>query len=572
MGKKINGASIIWESLIQEGVDVVFGYPGGSIIHTYDALTKYKDKIHHVLVRHEQGATHMADGYARASGKVGVVIVTSGPGATNTITGLATAMMDSSPIVCICGQVGTMAIGGDAFQEVDVTGVTLPVTKHNYLVTDIKDLAATIREAFYVARTGRPGPVLVDVPRNVQIAEMEFEYPTDPINLLGYHPPERATAEVVAAASALINQAEKPVILAGHGVLLSGAMKEILDLCTKANIPVTTTLLGISGVPASHPLNIGMMGMHGEAAANHAIQEADLLIACGMRFDDRVTGNLKTYSPNSKKIHIDIDAAELNKNVKVDIGINTDLRTALQQINPSVTAKSHADWFAKIRDWQEDSNERDIINAQTPGFHASQAIRGIWEGTNGKAVVVSDVGQHQMLEAQYYPHDEPRTLLTSGGLGTMGFGLPAAIGASFCVKDKEVWVVVGDGSIQMNIQELGTAVQEKANVKICIINNGYLGMVRQWQQLFYGERYSETPISSPDYLKIAEAYGMPGYRVMKAEDTISTIRQAQAHQGPVLIEFMVEAHDMVYPMVSPGADLHNMIRRPYKQFDNEETF
>ncbi len=570
MGKKLKGASIIWESLIQEGVDVVFGYPGGQIIHGYDALTNYRDKIHHVLVRHEQGATHMADGYARASGKVGVCIVTSGPGATNAVTGLATAMMDSSPIVCIAGQVGTAAIGGDAFQEVDVTGVTLPVTKHNYLVTHVKDLAQTFREAFYVARTGRPGPVLIDIPKDVQTGEIEFEYPTAPIDLPGYHPPHKSTEKDVAAAVALINQAERPVILAGQGVLLSGAMAEVLELSNKGNIPVTTTLLGLGGVPASHHFSLGMMGMHGEAADNHAIQESDLLIACGMRFDDRVTGNLKTYSPNSKKIHIDIDASEINKNVKVDVGINTDLRVALQQINPGVQAKNHAEWLARIRDWQEDSSQRDILNIETPTLLGVQVVQGIWEGTAGKAVIVSDVGQHQMLQAQYYPHEEPRTHITSGGLGTMGFGLPAAIGASFCVKDKEIWMIAGDGSIQMNIQELATAVQENANIKICIINNGYLGMVRQWQQLFFDACYSETPISSPDYLKIADAYGMPGYRVNKKEDIIPTMRKAQAHQGPVLIEFVVEQHDMVYPMVPAGADLHNMIRRPHRQFSDME--
>lgn len=574
MGKRLTGAEIIWECLVQEGVEVVFGYPGGAILRAYDALNNYYDQIHHVLVRHEQGATHMADGYARVSGKVGVAIATSGPGATNMVTGLATAMMDSSPIVCITGQVPTTAIGGDAFQETDVTGVTMPVTKHNYLVADVRDLAQTIREAFYIARTGRPGPVLIDIPKDVQFAELDdFVYPTDPIVLPGYKPPADVPQNQVDKALELINNAEQPVILAGHGVLLSGAMKELLDLAEKGNIPVTTTLLGIGCMPASHELNMGMMGMHGEACTNQAIQKADLLIACGMRFDDRVTGNLKTYSPNSKKIHIEIDASEINKNVKVDVGINTDLGMALRQINPGVRHKDRAAWLHQIRDWQEDSSERDILNVETPTLLAAQAIRAIWEGTNGSAVVVTDVGQHQMLECQYYPHEEPHTLLTSGGLGTMGFSVPAAIGASFHVSkntDKEVWVIVGDGSVQMTIMELATAVQENCNINICIINNGYLGMVRQWQQMFYEERYAETPISSPDYVKLAEAYGMPGYRVDKLEDIIPTMRKAQEYNGPVLIEMLVDQFDNVYPMVPAGADLHDMIRRPHPRFANME--
>ncbi|MEW5957863.1 MAG: biosynthetic-type acetolactate synthase large subunit, partial [Chloroflexota bacterium] len=413
MGELKTGAEIVWECLVREGVEVVFGYPGGATLPLYDALNNYRDKIHHVLVRHEQGATHMADGYARASGKVGVAMATSGPGATNMVTGLATAMMDSSPIVCITGQVSTAVIGGDAFQETDVTGVTLPVTKHNYLVTDIHELAQTIREAFYIARTGRPGPVLIDIPKDVQNVKIEFTYPTAPIDLPGYHPPQEATAEEVAAALELINTADRPVILAGHGVLMSGAMRELRELAEKGSIPVTSTLLGLGGLPASHPLNLGMMGMHGEACTNHAIQEADLLIACGMRFDDRVTGNLKTYSPHSKKIHIEIDASEINKNVRVDVGINADLGTVLRQINPGVRPRNRAGWWGKIKDWQEDTSERDILQFKTPTLLAAQAIRAIWEGTGGKALVVSDVGQHQMLEAQYYEHEEPFTLLTS---------------------------------------------------------------------------------------------------------------------------------------------------------------
>jgi len=563
MAEMKTGAQIVVESLIKEGVEVVFGYPGGANLPIYDAMTFYPD-IHHVLTRHEQGATHAADGYARVTGQVGVAMATSGPGATNMVTGIATAKMDSSPIVCITGQVGTAAIGGDAFQETDVTGVTLPVTKHNYLVTDVRDLAYTIKEAFYIARTGRPGPVLIDIPKDVQNDSCEFVYPETPIDLPGYHPAERATDEQVTHALELINAAKKPVILAGHGILLSGATQQVLEMAEKGSVPITTTLLGIGGIPASHPLNMGMMGMHGEAAANHAIQEADLLLAFGMRFDDRVTGKLATYSPNSKKIHIDIDASELNKNVRVDVAINADLKVVLEQFNGDVEAVDRTAWLNAIRNWQEDSNQRDIINSDDGIFRAAQAIFDVWKfAKDSNPVVVSDVGQHQMLEAQYFHHEKPHTLITSGGLGTMGFSLPAAIGARFgAPAEQDVWVIVGDGSIQMTITELMTAVQEHSNINICIINNGYLGMVRQWQQLFYDERYAETPILSPDYVKLAEAYGVQGLRVTRREDTTAALEAARAHNGPSLIEFVVEQHDMVYPMVPAGADLDKMIRRP----------
>jgi len=564
------GSEIVWECLIQEGVEVVFGYPGGAILPTYDALNFYP-QIHHVLVRHEQGATHMADGYARATGKVGVAIATSGPGATNMVTGMATAMMDSSPIVCITGQVATSAIGGDAFQETDVTGVTLPVTKHNYLVTDVKDLAHIFKEAFYIARSGRPGPVLIDIPKDVQNNETEFIYP-DEIRLPGYRPPAKATSAEVARMLELINSAERPVILAGHGILLSGARKEVIEISEKGSIPITTTLLGIGGIPDSHPLNMGMMGMHGEACCNNAIQEADLLLAFGMRFDDRVTGNLKTYSPHSKKIHIDIDASELNKNVRVDVGVAADLKTVLNQFKDRVEAVDRSAWLRKISDWQEDTSQRDILSSHKGEILLSpQVIRELWKANNDSAVVVTDVGQHQMLECQYYDHENPHTLLTSGGLGTMGFSLPAAIGARFGVpKEQELWVIVGDGSIQMTITELATAVQENSNINICIINNGYLGMVRQWQQLFYNARYAETPISGPDYVKLAEAYGLPGYRVTKFDEIGPVIAQAKAYDGPTLIEFVVEQEEMVYPMVPAGADLHAMERRPHVQFKDAE--
>ena len=571
MAERKKGADIIWECLICEGVKVVFGYPGGAILPTYDALNFYP-QIHHVLVRHEQGATHMADGYARATGKVGVAMATSGPGATNMVTGLATAMMDSSPIVCITGQVATSVIGGDAFQETDVTGVTLPVTKHNYLVTDIKELAYTIKEAFYIARSGRPGPVLIDIAKDVQTAEIEFVYPEEEIKLPGYRPPAGATPEQVEQMVDLINSAERPIILAGHGILLSGASKEVIEIAEKGSIPITTTLLGISSVPDSHPLNMGMMGMHGEACCNYAIQEADLVLAFGMRFDDRVTGNLKTYSPNSKKIHIDIDPSELHKNVRVDVAVGGDLKTVLNQFKDRLKNVDRSAWWGRIRDWQEDTSQRDILNTyRGEVLLASQAIHAIWKANDDNAVVVSDVGQHQMLECQYYDHEKPRTLVTSGGLGTMGFSMPAAIGARFGVpEDQEIWVIVGDGSIQMTITELATAVQENSDINICVINNGYLGMVRQWQQLFYDARYAETPISSPDYVKLADAYGMPGYRVTKYDDIAPVLQKAKDYKGPVLIEFVVEKHDMVYPMVPAGADLDKMHRRPHPQFEKAE--
>ncbi|HRE49182.1 MAG TPA: biosynthetic-type acetolactate synthase large subunit [Aggregatilineales bacterium] len=570
---KLTGAEIIWECLLKEGVEFVWGYPGGAILPTYDALSKYDKRLKHVLVRHEQGATHMADGYARATGKVGVAMATSGPGATNMVTGIATAMMDSSPIVCITGQVPSPVIGTDAFQETDVTGVTLPITKHNFLVTDIRDLVKTMRKAFFIARTGRPGPVLVDIAKDVQNASIEFEYPTGVIKLPGYTPPKAATAHDLERAAALIKTAKKPLILAGHGVNMSGAERALLSLAEIAQIPVALTLLGKGAVPESHPLCLGMMGMHGAASVNQAIQSADLLIACGMRFDDRVTGNLKTYSPNSQKIHIDIDASELNKAVKVDVGIAGDLRTVLEQLSPHVPTLEHRAWLAEIRDWQEDGDQRDIVNQVLPSdkLYAAQAIRDLWTATRGDAIVVTDVGQHQMWEAQYYLHDRPRTLITSGGLGTMGFGLPAAIGAKMGCPDETVWAVVGDGGFQMTLTELGTAAQENVDVNIAIINNSYLGMVRQWQEFFYEERYNATPLRNPDFCMLAAAYGIPAFRVTNREEIPDAVAKAQSIKGPTLVEFRVESADIVYPMVPAGADLHAMIRRPMNLPDWSEN-
>ena len=560
---KLTGSEIIMECLLQEGVHVMFGYPGGAILPTYDAMTKYEGRLHHVLVRHEQGASHMADGYARATGEVGVCIATSGPGATNLVTGLATAMMDSSPILAITGQVPIPAIGSDAFQETDVTGVTLPITKHNYLVTDVRDLAYTMKEAFHIARTGRPGPVLVDVPKDVQLAQTEFEYPEGEIVLPGYHPPSSADESEISGALRLIEEAERPIILAGHGIMMSGAMRELRDLSERAQIPVTLTLLGKGAMPEDHPLVIGMMGMHGEASANLAIQEADLLIALGMRFDDRVTGNLKTYALNARKIHVDIDRSEINKNVKADVGIAGDLKTVLTQMLPKLKPKSNPEWIGRIRDWLEDSSERDILNYETPGrLLTAQVINDIWKHTQGEAITVTDVGQHQMLEAQYYPHQRPATMLTSGGLGTMGFGFPAAIGAKFGKPDEEVWAIVGDGGFQMTLCEMATAAQENVNVNIAIINNFFLGMVRQWQELFYEKRYEATPLFNPDFCKLADAYRIPNRKVTMRDEIADAIQFARDIEGPTLIEFVVEKEEMVYPMVPAGADLHDMKRRP----------
>lgn len=573
---ELTGAEIIWECLLREGVDVVFGYPGGAILPAYDALNNYP-QIHHVLVRHEQGATHMADGYARVSGRVGVAIGTSGPGATNMITGMATAMMDSSPMVCITGQVPTGAIGSDAFQETDVTGCSLPVTKHNYLVMDVDDLAYTIREAFHIARTGRPGPVLIDVPKDVQNAVTDFEYPEGAIELPGYRLPQAAHQSEIDAALELIHAAERPVILAGHGIIMSKAMHELQQFSEITQTPIALTLLGKGAIPENHPLCMGMMGMHGEAACNHAIQQADLLLAFGMRFDDRVTGNLKTYSPNSRKIHVDIDPSELNKNVKVDVGICGDLKTVMRQLLPKLNTCQHQGWIAQIRDWQEDGDQRDILQqlSERPDnkLWAAQVIADLFKFTDGNAVTVTDVGQHQMLEAQYYPHVRPQTMLTSGGLGTMGFGFPAAIGAKFAKPEEEVWAIVGDGGFQMTLCELATAAQENINVNVAIINNSFLGMVRQWQEFFYEERYQSTPMHNPDFVKLAEAYGIASRKITSREEIHDVVEWARSIDGPTLIEFVVEKHDVVYPMVPAGADLHEMLRRPVStsvspDFDN----
>ena len=558
---KRTGAQIIWECLVREGIRTVFGYPGGAILPAYDALLDYP--VRHVLVRHEQGATHMADGFARAGGGVGVAIATSGPGATNLVTGIATAQMDSVPLVCITGQVPSRLIGYDAFQETDITGITLPITKHNYLVTRVEDIMPTLREALFLAQSGRPGPVLVDITKDAQQAAIDWEWDGRPVQLRGYRARPTPAQPALAQALDLIRGARKPVILAGHGVLQSGAVAELRQLAERIDTPIALTLLGLGAFPASHPLSLGMMGMHGEAWVNHAIQEADLLLAFGMRFDDRVTGNLRTYAPHAKKIHVDIDASEINKNVAVDVGIVGDLRETLRDLLELADAADHAPWRAYIAAMKGDTAVRDIQSMPDDGhLYAAHVIHDIWRATEGRALVVTDVGQHQMWEAQYYHHESPRSLITSGGLGTMGFGLPAAIGAKIARPDAEVWAIVGDGGFQMTQAELTTAAQEGVKVNVAIINNGYLGMVRQWQEFFYDRRYAATPLRSPDFVKIAEAHGLCGYRVQSRREVADTVRQAREADGTVLIDFRVEQEDSVYPMVPAGADLHAMIRRP----------
>jgi len=558
---KLTGAEILCESLTRLGVKDLFGYPGGAILPVYDALGK--SKLHHVLVRHEQGATHMADGYARASGNVGVAMATSGPGATNMVTGIATAMLDSSPVVCITGQVSSKLLGSDAFQEIDITGITMPITKHNVIVSRAEDIARSVREAFVIANTGRPGPVLVDITKDAQQASAEFDWDAAVPKLPVKRKQKSYDQAEFDRAVELLNTAKRPLILAGHGIMVSGATKKFAEFVKAANIPVAMTLLGIGCFPADEKLNLGMMGMHGEAWVNHAIQEADLLIAVGMRFDDRVTGDLRTYAKTARKIHIEIDRSEINKNVLVDAALVGDAREILEQLEPHIVSREHGDWLARIAEMKGDSAVRDIQSLPDNGhLYAAHVINDIWKETNGNAIVVTDVGQHQMWEAQYYHHNAPRSLITSGGLGTMGFALPAAIGAKFAKPDSEVWVVAGDGGFQMTMCELATIVQEKINIKIAIVNNGFLGMVRQWQEFFYDKRYVATPLVAPDFAALANAFGIRGERVSNRTDSINTIRSAREYRESVLIDFRVEQEDSVYPMVPAGKGLHEMIRRP----------
>ena len=558
---KMTGAQMICESLVREGVEVIFGITGGAIMPLYDVFPQYP-RLRHILVRHEQCAAHAADGYARITGKVGVCLATSGPGATNLVTGIANACLDSVPIVAMTGQVALPFIGKDAFQETDITGITLPITKHNYLVRDVSSLGKIIKEAFHLARSGRPGPVLIDLPRDALLGQGEFHYPSK-VDLPGYkitlkgHPPQ------IKKAAKLISEAQRPVILAGHGIIISGAYAELKKLAETAQIPVITTLLGISSFPESHVLSYGMLGMHGMAYANLAVNDADLIIAVGMRFDDRVTGKVSTFAPQAHIIHIDIDPAEIGKNVRVDVPIVGDVKAVLHELNKLITPGENVDWVRQLDDWRREHPSLDIRD--TDEVLPQYIVRQIYEVTKGEAIIATGVGQNQMWAAQHYWYNKPNSLISSGGLGTMGFGLPAAIGVKVGCPDADVWVIDGDGSFQMTMQELATIVQDKITVKIAILNNGYLGMVRQWQDLFFGKRYVATPLFGPDFVKIAEAYGVPALKVTKKIEVVPAIERAAEAPGSFLIDFRIEPEENVYPMVPPGRSLAEVIEAPKKE-------
>ena len=559
--RELSGSQILCEALVREGVELLFGYPGGAIMPFYDALTSYPT-LRHILVRHEQAAAHAADGYARATGKVGVCVATSGPGATNLVTGLATAFMDSTPIIAVTGQVARHFIGRDAFQETDIIGVTQPITKHNFLVRNIEDLPDIVHEAFKLALGGRPGPVLIDIPKDIQIVKTLYR-PSATVKSLKYYratrTPELSTAAIAQAAK-LISEAQRPVIMAGHGVILSEAYDELRAFAEKVDIPVITTLLGISAFSETHPLSIGMPGMHGPAHVNKAIGMTDVLIGVGLRFDDRVTGKVSEFAPHARIIHIDIDPAEMHKVKVATVPIVADAKTALAALTTAVSPADHRPWIDEIRSWETQNAElantviRDQQYPDPPSI--LEAIRA---ETNGEAIIVTDVGQHQMWTARHYTWTRPNSHITSGGLGTMGFALPAAMGAKMGIPDAHVWVVAGDGGIQMNIQELATLQQQGVAVKVAIMNNGYLGMVRQWQQFFHSRNYSETPITGPDYVKLADAYGLTGMCITRREDVSAAVHKAMVTEGTVIIDFVIESESNVYPMVAPGSGITNMI-------------
>lgn len=562
---KLTGAQILLKCLEMEGVKAVFGFPGGAIIDIYDALPD--SSIEHVLVRHEQGAIHAADGYARATGDVGVCVVTSGPGATNTVTGIATAYMDSIPVVIITGQVPTPLIGNDAFQEVDIVGITRPCTKHNYLVKDVRDLAKVLRRAFYLARSGRPGPVLVDLPKNVQQATCEFHYPTDEeVRLRSYNPTIKPHVIQVRKVVELLKKSKRPIIYSGGGVVLSKAHRELTWLAHQAHIPVTSTLMGLGAMPGEDPLFLGMLGMHGTYAANMAVENSDLMLAIGARFDDRVTGKISAFAPGSTIVHIDIDPTSIQKNVVVQVPIVADCKSALETIKEELAATletfdwegDHASWLRQVAEWSEAHPL--TYHDEDSEIKPQYVVEQIYELTRGDAIISTEVGQNQMWAAQFYKFKRPGTLLTSGGLGTMGYGFPAAMGAQKAFPDELVIDIAGDGSIQMNIQELATVVCNRLPVKIVILNNSYLGMVRQWQELFYEKNYCSTCMEAqPDFVKLAEAYGATGYRVTEKKDVTPTLRQAFAQKGPVIVDVRVSREENVYPMVPAGASLTEML-------------
>jgi acetolactate synthase I/II/III large subunit len=559
-GKKLNGSQILCESLLREGVEVIFGIPGGSTLPLYDVLMDYP--MRHILVRHEQAAAHAADGYARVTGKVGVCLATSGPGATNLITGIANAQLDSSPIVALTGQVGTRFIGRDSFQEVDITGISLTVTKHNYLVEKPEDLPRVIREAFFLARSGRPGPVLVDLPKDVLSNEAIFDYPAS-IHLPGYRPTVHGNARQVRQAARLINEAKKPVIIAGHGVILSGAYDQLRELAERAHLPVITTLLGISCFPESHELSMGMLGMHGLIHANMAVCNADLVIAIGMRFDDRATGKVSNFAPHAQIIHIDIDPAEIGKNCRVNVPVVGDAKNVLEALNKDIQPADHVEWWEQINKWR--TERPSLVIPETDSLLPQYVVRQMYEILGDDAVIVSDVGQNQMIAALFYDYNKPNSMITSGGLGTMGFALPAAMGVKVGRPGKNVWAIVGDGGFQMNIQELATLVQDDIVVKVAILNNGFLGMVRQWQDLFHRRRYSSSRVTSPDYVKVAEAYGLAGFRVTQKSEVAKTIRLARDLDGPTIIDFVVEPEENIYPMVPPTGSLADVMEDPRRK-------
>jgi acetolactate synthase-1/2/3 large subunit len=553
----MTGAEIFVRSLIEEKVDVVFGYPGGAVIGIYDALHDISD-IKHILTRHEQGAVHAAEGYAKASGRTGVALVTSGPGATNTVTGIADAYMDSIPIVVFTGQVALKMIGNDAFQEADIVGITRPITKHNYLVRDVNELAATIKEAFYVASTGRPGPVLVDLPKDVMASKTQFAYPKS-VKMRSYQPHYEGHQKQLSKAVELIAKAQRPVLYVGGGTILSNAAEELTRFAHKTGIPVTTTLHGLGAFPETDELSMGMLGMHGTWYSNTAVHYSDLLIAVGARFDDRVTGKTDAFAPEAKKIHIDVDPSNISKNVKVDVPIVGDVKKVLQQLLPQVNPLDTKDWVQTIKNWKE---EHPLRYKNGKFIRMQHVIRRISEMTKGNAVLVSDVGQHQMWMAQFYNYVHPRTHLTSGGLGTMGFSLPAAMGAAFARKDVPIISISGDGGIQMNIQELATIRENNIPVKIIILNNGYLGMVRQWQELFWRKRYSHVEMFGPDYMKLADAYGIPGIRAVTTDEVDESLKKLLSTDGPVLAEFRVVKEDNVYPMIPAGQTYNEIMDLP----------
>ena len=555
----MRGAQIVCKSLLREGCDVVFGIPGGAILPLYQTLPEFPD-LRHILVRHEQGAAHAADGYARVTGKPGVAFATSGPGATNLVTGIAAAQMDSVPMVIVTGQVGRPSIGTDAFQETDITGITLPITKHNFLVMEAKDIARVIKEAFFIANSGRPGPVLVDIPRDVFMEEVDYEEPLE-LDLPGYKPTISGNNRQIKKASALIQSAKRPVILAGHGVIISRAYDELKELAERAQIPVITTLLGISCFPEDHVLWTGWPGMHGMAYSSLALDEADLIIALGMRFDDRITGNAEKFSSQSKKIHVDIDPSEIGKIIPVDVPIVGDVKDVLVKLNELVEPATHSDWLKRIETLKKDHPSLRL--PETDKLLARQVIRDISEITEGNATIVTGVGQHQMWAAQHYEFKNPCSLLTSGGSGTMGYEVPAAMGAQVASPDGTVWSIAGDGGFQMTLCELATIVENKLPVKFAILNNGFLGMVRQWQEIFFESSYVSTGYSgNPDFVKLAEAYGIKGIRVTDKTQVKTAIQDAMEHDGPVLIDFIVEQEENVYPMIPSGMTVKDMIEEP----------